>query len=171
MFTIYLDMDGVLADFDSAYVGRFGERPSSKARDEKEFRKNWTDFVMEKHFEKLGWFPGAQDLLAYVEKLREDPNVRVEILTSTGGEKYHNEVGQQKIKWLDDHNIPYTANCVPGRKHKGDYADKWSVLIDDTWDCIERFEKKGGYGIHHKNFSDTLPKLKSFYLQYLASQV
>lgn len=85
-------MDGVLCNFERRYFELYKELPGSM-RDRKLFNKNWDDFVLTKQFEKLDWWPGGEQLVEYVNSL---PDVTVEILSSSGGEKYHTEVTQQK---------------------------------------------------------------------------
>jgi hypothetical protein len=167
MLTIYLDMDGVICDFNKEYKKTFGLMPAEVDRDKKEFSKNWVVFCEGKHFEKLDWWPGAKDLLDAVSEIAKDPDVRVEMLTSTGIQKYHESVKAQKNKWLSDHGISYFANCVPGRTKKKYYAEPWTVLIDDTDDVIDAFNENGGYGILHRDVSDTITLLKSYYMSYL----
>ena len=62
---IYLDMDGVLCNFEKRYFDLFNETPGS-SRDRKEFSQNWTDFIVGNNFEHLELFPGALELLSYV---------------------------------------------------------------------------------------------------------
>lgn len=163
-------MDGVICDFDKEYHKLFGCKPDGTKRDQKEFYSNWPTFIRGNHFEKLDWFPGAKELLKFISNLqKEDPSIVVEMLTSTGGERYHDIVEQQKIVWLCDHGISYKANCVAGRKHKGEYGGKWKVLIDDTKDCIEHFEKAEGRGILHTDVNETILKVNSYYNEYLLS--
>ena len=154
--TIYLDMDGVLCDFEKKFIDLYGFISLAK-RDRKEWSKDWEDFILNQHaFEKLDWFVGGQELLAYI---RKHPNVHVEILSSSGGEKFHGEVTAQKIKWLRKHGINYKANIVPGRRHKKDWANPQSIIIDDTPDVITAWNKAGGIGILHKNLKETLKTL------------
>lgn len=171
MFTIYLDMDGVICDFNKEYKKTFGISPSEADRNKKEFSKNWTIFCEGRHFEKLDYWPGANQLLGVVSAISTDPDVTVEMLTSTGGLKYHDLVAEQKEKWLSDHYIHYKANCVSGRVNKKKFAGKWKILIDDTEDCIDGFNENGGIGILHKDVNETVTKLQNYYLQYLASKV
>ena len=80
----------------------------------------------------------------------------MEILSSSGGKKYHDIVEASKKKWLKEHNILYKANIVPGRSYKTAYATPETILIDDTADIIDAFNKAGGHGILHKDVGDTI---------------
>ena len=93
---LYLDMDGVLCSFENRYLELFGESPGS-SRDRKNFSDNWKKFIEGENFATLDWNPGGQELLAYVRTI---PNVEIEMLTSSGGLKYHTEVTIQKTQWL-----------------------------------------------------------------------
>lgn len=148
-------MDGVLCDFEQRYFELFNETPGS-TRDRKNFTPNWKTFVKGENFSTLQWYPGGKELLSFIRKYPID----VEILSSSGGEKYHGEVTVQKIKWLRDNGIEYKANIVPGRKHKKDYVTPETILIDDTPDVIEGFNKAGGHGILHKDVEKTKEMLK-----------
>lgn len=152
---IYLDMDGVLCNFEKKYTELFNRTPK-EARDNKEFNPDWKHFIKEKSFEKLEWYPGGKELLTYVKSL----NLPVEILSSSGGERFHGEVTAQKIHWLRNHGIQYKANIVSGRKKKKEYATPDTILIDDTDDVIADFNRAGGIGILHKDSGKTIEKLK-----------
>jgi len=157
MKKIYLDMDGVLCDFEGGFSEHYGPE-TLKNRDKKLWTNEWPDFILEKRgFEFLSWWPGGQELIKFVKSI---PNIEIEILTSSGGEKYHTEVEEQKRIWLKKQGIAFKPNVVPGRKHKKDYAGEGIVLIDDTLDVIQAFNKAGGIGIHHKDIGDTIEKLK-----------
>ena len=154
---IYLDMDGVLTDFEGAFAKLYG-KDTLKNRDKKIWTTEWPDFILnQKGFATLEYWPGALELVNYVSQL----GIPVEILTSSGGLKYHEQVKEQKIQWLEDHNIPFKPHVVPGRKHKKEYAGEGIILIDDTYDVIESFNKAGGIGILHKQLGETIARLES----------
>ena len=153
---IYLDMDGVLTDFNRRYAELFGENAAGEDRPDKKNSSNWTEFVMSRQFETLDWFADAKELLDFVNSL----NVKVEILSSTAGAKYHGEVRDQKIIWLNNAKLWYPANLIPGRRVKRFYSFPGNVLIDDTQDVTEEFTKYGGKAILHTDVNLTITQLK-----------
>ena len=158
---IYLDMDGVLCDFDKRFQEMFEYHPGTEAlaseRDRKNFSPNWKKFVETRQFATLDWFPGGKRLVEYVDSL----GVRVEILSSSGGISNHSEVRDQKVEWLCNAGLNYPVNIVPGRRIKQYYSWHNNVLIDDTLDVIESFNQGTGVAILHKNVDDTIKELES----------
>ena len=154
---LYLDMDGVLCNFEKRFTELYG-KDALGSRDRKNFTTNWPNFIMDGNFESLEWFPGGKELLDFIQN---ETDWEVEILSSSGGEKFHSEVAAQKVVWLCDKGIPYKANIVPGRKHKTAYATPETILIDDTEDIIVNFNAAGGLGILHKDINETLAKLRT----------
>lgn len=153
---IYLDMDGVLCNFERRYFELYKELPGSM-RDRKEFSKNWDDFVLTEQFKTLDVYPGAIELIEFVNRT----GIEVEILSSSGGEKYHDIVTEQKKYWLKSVNLTYKPNIVGGRKAKGDlFAAPDCILVDDTSDVIKHFNDKGGIGILHKEVGNTIKMIE-----------
>jgi hypothetical protein len=152
MITLYLDMDGVLANFNKKFSELEIDLP-----DKKKFR----DAVMNHSiFEHLEFMPDAIELLNHVSRLKD---VNIEILTSMGtfDETQGHRAMLQKLKWLSDKNIPYKANFVRCKQEKAEYANSQSILIDDSVGCISPFIEAGGHGILHVNSSDSIRMLDS----------
>ena len=147
---IYLDLDGCICDFEKRYEELYGATPKD-SRDRKEFSSNWKDFCRTGQFERLDWWKDGQNLIRFLDSL----NIPIEILSSSGGQKFHSVVEIQKNKWLKAQGITYPVNIVPGRANKAKYADAHKILIDDTPDVIHAFNQAGGSGILHKSFEKT----------------
>lgn len=156
MKIIYIDMDGVIADFNRRYVELFNHEPGEK-RDEK-FGERWRTLVDDEHFSSLDWMPDAQVLLDYLKSL----DVQKAILSSTGGFNDHNSISKQKQKWLTNRFIVYPAIFVPGKQYKPGYANKDSLLIDDTLSIINAFRQAGGIAVHHTNAANTIDFVESW---------
>jgi hypothetical protein len=150
MITLYLDMDGVLCNFDKAYRALDPEKA-----DRKKFREAVFTY---KIFEDLEFMPDAQELLDYVSKLE---NINIEILTSMGtyDELQGHEAKTQKLYWLHEHNIPYKANFVRAKQEKSNFAHDRAILVDDSIGCITPFAVKGGHAIHHSRSSDSVQQI------------
>lgn len=158
MKKIFVDMDGVLTDFNKKYKEMFGATPSEikSGENRTHYSEYWNQFVDRLGFEKLDWHPGAQELVHFLEKLE---NVQLCILTSAGGFDRQQEVMDQKLNWLDDRMIDWPAVVVPGRRYKAGFATGDSFMIDDTPDVIKGFCENGGSGIIHKDTAYTIEVL------------
>ena len=148
MITIYLDMDGVLADFNKEY---------SKYDPAKADRKRFRSAVLDDNiFEKLDMMPDAFQLLNHVKHLH-NKGVNVEILTSMGtfDEQQGKCAQAQKLVWLTERGITYKANFVRSKSEKAQYANSSSILVDDSIGCVAPYIEAGGNGILHVNASDS----------------
>ncbi len=152
---IYLDMDGVIADFEKRYVELFKVQPSS-TREYKEFNKFFDKFIADGHFETLELMPDAMDLVRALRNALPP----TQILSSTASEKRHKAISEQKIKWLETQGIDFQRNLVPGKELKKIYARTDTLIIDDTESVINDWRAAGGVAILHKNVADTLVQLK-----------
>lgn len=161
--TIYLDMDGVLSDFMSRYREVNGEW---KRDGEGKSSSGWREFCEGGYFATLDTWPGAADLLQFVAGL----SVNIEILTSTGGAEFHDQVARDKKQWCADHGIFYPVNAVPGRWTKKDWARPTAILIDDTQDVIDGWIQKGGQGILHRSVEQTITEIQQIMKKCLTAE-
>lgn len=152
---VYLDMDGVIANFDKRFKEKFGKRPQ-ETRNDKDFGGYFKKFIDDAEFINLELMPDALELLNYLETIE----VPVEILSSTAREDRHQEIAKQKDVWLDKHEIHYVRNFVPGKSLKYKFAEPSSIIIDDTQSVIDDWKKAGGVAIHHKDALSTISTLK-----------
>lgn len=155
---IYVDMDGVIADFRKAYLEMFGVDPLDSHK-HKAMRKNWNKFVEDGGFKELDLMPDAAIGLNFLKTVKDIP---IEILSSTANEEQYDMISSHKKEWLKKHNITYPANFVPGKRHKKEYAEKGAILIDDTLVSIEEWNDKGGIGIYHTDWITTTTILRMY---------
>ena len=157
---IYVDMDGVLADFQKKWIELYGLDPETTHKHKKEGKERFKDFVYNREFAVLDMMRDAPNLIEYLKE--KWSHVPIEILSSTANEKYYETISQQKTMWLHTHNILWKENYVPGKSHKYTYAEPGFVLIDDDRQNIEDWNKAGGIGILHKDAMTTIALLKLY---------
>jgi hypothetical protein len=154
---LYLDMDGVIANFNKKYKEFFDMEPP-EADKKKMFQKQFDEFIARNGFADLDLMPGAAHSLAYLKSL----SIPTEILSSTSDEKRHSEISKQKESWLRKHNVNFPTIFVPGKRLKQNYANPNVLLIDDTESVIKQFKAAGGKAIHHHDWVITLSTLKMY---------
>jgi hypothetical protein len=154
---IYLDMDGVIADFNKRYKERYKMEPI-EAEKSKEFDKFFDQFIADREFATLDLMPDAMLLINFLRSLK----VPTEILSSTASEKRDGAIRPQKLEWLKTNQIEFHPILVPGKRHKKDYSNANSVLIDDTSVNIDQWRREGGIGILHSDALTTINILKMY---------
>lgn len=147
MKTIYVDMDGVLTDFERRYFELFNEttresRNGSRVR----YLDHWHKLIDADQFALL---PQAKDFHELVNYLNGISEARKVILTSSGGFDRHSDVQMQKLRWLCSNSITWPAIVVPGRGYKAGFATSNSFIIDDTPDVSQSFIERGAAGVIH----------------------
>ena len=150
-------MDGVIADFNKRYKELYKIEPK-EADTYKTFDKFFTMFIAERQFATLNLMPDAIELINYLRSLK----VPTEILSSTSSEKRDAEILEQKIDWLNNQNIEFPVNLVPGKRFKRDFSNSNSLLIDDTPQNIDQWRVEGGIGILHTDAITTIGILKMY---------
>lgn len=153
MKQIYLDLDGVMADFDLFFVETF--KKNHLVIDDEEM---WNHiFSLPTFFRDLPPCPGA---LEFFESIRDLDPV---ILTACPKTDYKN-AAINKRNWVREHlgsDVPVLP--VLGGKNKSLFMhEAGDILIDDFVSNIKHWNNLGGYGIHHKSFDETNEKLKGY---------
>ncbi len=158
-YKVYLDMDGVLADFDQRFRDLSGMEP--RDFENKYGRKAFWDLIDEENKIKF-WvgiptMPGAADLVNAVK------NYNYELLTSPSAKK-QSYLG--KILWVRNHvgSVFPSKPRINFKKAKEKHLvkpqlAKTDILIDDREDTIGRWNAAGGTGIVYKNISQVLNDL------------
>ena len=152
---IYVDMDGVIADFEKRFKELTGKLPSDY-RTEKGFGTNFQKMIDGGHFETLDQMPDFDVLVLFLE------SVPVEkcILSSTARPESNFAVAMQKMQWLAKVGITWPKIFVPGKHLRQEHATPNSILIDDTAIVIDEWNAAGGIGILHTDALSTIEMLK-----------
>ncbi len=156
MTRIYLDCDGVLADFDDGFRQRFGM--DSREYEEKHGSKNFWHVIRTSgdFYQNLPLMPDARELFEAVEHLRPI------ILT---GCPFGGWAELQKMRWRDKHfpGIPMVT-CMS--KNKRDYCKPGDFLIDDYIKYRDLWLEAKGTFIHHTSAADSIRQLKDWGILY-----
>lgn len=152
---VYLDMDGVLADFFTEYAklagiksGNYRDIPPAKT-DPTLNKMVGTDF-----FARLPKFPGADQIVKMVVKLYG----RYHICSSPLRGDHENSEAQKKV-WISKHLKPAPASIIitPNKAKFAVQKDGTpNILIDDRGSNISSWEAAGGIGIKYQADEDSL---------------
>ena len=160
---VYLDMDGVIADFFGGVEKMFGvkhwkELTSVKSKGELK-QEVINRIVGSDFFATLPKFPTADQLIALIKSATGG---KFSILTSPLIGDHENSATQKKI-WISKNIEKPDEVIVSGRK------EKWAkqkdgtpnILIDDRPVNIDRWTAKGGFGILYQANKDSIIKVQS----------
>jgi 5'(3')-deoxyribonucleotidase len=155
---LFLDCDGVLADFDMAATELLGMPPRQfeKRHGLPEFWKR-----LARHSDFYGSLPLMPDAMVLFDAVRHlDPI----ILT---GLPRGDWAAPQKVRWAAEH-FPGTRiiTCLAADKRR--HAREGDILVDDTLKYRELWTGAGGIFVHHRNAQATIEELKALVPQAMA---
>lgn len=152
LFTIYLDLDGVIADFDKRFTELAGMGP--REYEDSFGREKFWDFIDIKHkikfFSKMDWMPEGKKLYNFIKQFDHK-------LLSAPSKNDASKVG--KRIWAKE-NTPETQLILSPAHNKKNYADKSNILIDDRESNIQQWREAGGIGILFKSTDQVIDELK-----------
>jgi hypothetical protein len=138
--TLYLDMDGVVADFDKFVFGNLSLNNIK--------RNDWMDQIsrIDHFFLKLEPTPYAYRLYRLACSVADN----VEFLTAFPSRRHFPTAKEDKIDWVRKHfGDDIKVNFGPYSKDKWKHARPGDILIDDRPDNIADWNEVGGNGILH----------------------
>jgi 5'-nucleotidase len=149
---LYVDLDGVLADFDAAFPSVFGLDHRSMADDDMWAKIN----AHPSFFRDLPLCPGAYDSFWGLDWPTEPI-----ILTACPRTNYA-AVAKQKRAWVRAHFGDFTVLPVMGGHNKPLFMHSLGdVLIDDLRKNCDAWEKDGGVSVLHRDWGDTLVSVRA----------
>lgn len=147
--TLFVDMDGVLADFDTHHETVFGFRACKKADN-----VDWEKVRAEVGFyENIPPMPDMLELWAFVS--------RFEPIVLTGVPKRVAEAPDNKRSWVRKHlgsHVPVI--CCPSRD-KSVYCRPGDVIVDDWDKHCHLWVAKGGHWVLHITAEDSIHQLNA----------
>jgi len=147
-YKIFLDLDGVMADFGKGVINLLGQHP-----DRLDPKEMWPAIINADHF--FLNLPKKKDADSLYNHIKGND---IEILTGLPPAASNGK--EDKIAWVK-RNISKNikVNVVPA-KDKQQFAEPHHILIDDQPKNIARWKAAGGIGILHKSTTQTVKKLK-----------
>ena len=146
-YKIYMDLDGVLCDFDKRVHEIFGKKPKEIPP-----KIMWRRLAQEKNFYgNLEWMSDGKKIWNYVCKYNP------EILT---GVPMGNWASEQKRSWCVRHLGSDVIIHTVFACDKKNFAAPNYILIDDTDRNIRQWQEAGGIAIHYRNADQTIDELQ-----------
>jgi hypothetical protein len=150
---LYLDCDGVLADFDKGATAALGMHPRAFEKSHGPGRF-WAKLARAPDFYfGLPLLDGATELFEAVRHL--DPI----ILT---GLPQGNWAADQKVRWAAKY-FPGTRIIATLARDKRKHAKEGDVLVDDQIRHAHLWEEMGGVFIHHRSVAETVHRLNGYF--------
>lgn len=169
MNTLYLDMDGVVADWDrmaqeilkkpkSSVNGRWPDEDWNRLRDYPNF------------YRKLAKMPRADELVDLARRFRDELGWKLYFLTAIPHDNDVPDAFQDKVEWAQEHYPDIRVHFGPYSKDKQDHCQPGDILVDDRPDnCGQWFSRGGiavrvrddGYGQALRELEDILDKKSS----------
>jgi hypothetical protein len=162
-YKLYLDMDGVLVNFDKGNVESKQNFKKLMLKYHDKSIETLHDIWMVRFWADLEWLYGGKELWEISKKLFNDVFILSSVGTVDPKKGKLSEAG--KRLWVQN-NMPDMPQSnviiVYGKENKIPYANKFSILVDDMPITIQRWKEKGGYGILHRasNYKKTIEDLE-----------
>ncbi len=153
MIQIYCDLDGVLTNFELSFK-RVSKGISALDYKNLYGEDKFWDLINTEgiyFWVSMPWIPGGYELWNHIKKYKPT------ILSAHSRDTFSKE--GKKI-WIRSHLRTPKFILVPSSHEKQNYSGENKILIDDYDRNILEWESKGGVGILHRNYKDTIKQLK-----------
>ena len=162
---LYLDLDGVFADFDGQL------RNYGVIKNDQTFHhthpSTWTDAQIDlsNKVEKCMSMPGFWEEIPLMDRAYElwdycEPFKPIILTAIPNKEDWFEQIKDEKQRWIDKYLGFKTRVVYCLRSEKAQRANTVTdILVDDTTQNILEWNNAGGTGILHTDVSDTIKKL------------
>jgi hypothetical protein len=153
---VFLDLDGVQADFAGAVTEKIGmDHEEAKHKTEEEIEKlaNSSHEEVRDFFANLNFLSGGKKIVNWLNS----NNIPYTILSAPLRGKYEQSSIEGKLIWLKKHTPNAASNAI-FKQDKHEHAVEKGVaniLIDDYGVKIKAWNQAGGIGIKHEDEFET----------------
>lgn len=175
--TLYLDMDGVLADFNATARTML----SASDRDETDAEKNgrWPDHQWRRILDYPNFYrilpktAIADDLVALARRFRDQLNWDVKILTAVPKKNDMKEAFQDKFDWIQEYYPDLRIRFGPYSHDKHTHCRPGDILVDDRTVNCQEWKDAGGIAIRvvHSDQKNVLQQLEDIFNQQLSKKL
>ncbi|MFW6368323.1 MAG: hypothetical protein ACOCZ9_01175 [Spirochaetota bacterium] len=153
-YQLFVDLDGVLCDFDRAVSALFGRPPKDLQP-----REMWSRLAHTPGFyTNLPWMPDGHELWNFVRPLQ--PTILTGLPRGTWAEPQKREWCRREL----GENVPVITCMAREKTEKAKAAvhpGQRMILIDDRESNGERWEAEGGIFILHESASKSIQALRA----------
>jgi hypothetical protein len=155
---VFLDCDGVLADFDGFATEILGLPPREYERKKHNNIELWEKlYAVEDYFFKLPKLPDADELVEGVRSLGFEPTILTGIPSRDGSEW----AIDQKTRWAKVHFPHLNIICCKSKEKSLNMIDGMHNVLIDDWTAYKKlWEQRGGTFIVHKSAKTSLAELR-----------
>ena len=148
MKTIYLDMDGVVADFDTFVSQVLGREVGWNVSKHDLTNEEWNKLAsIDRLYYQLPLMPDATKLVAYVNTLSHRFNIG--FLTAVPRRTTIPSAREDKQAWVNKYFPGIRMDIGPYSHDKQKWCTPGDILIDDRPSNIEEWKNAGGIAIFH----------------------
>jgi 5'(3')-deoxyribonucleotidase len=160
--TIYLDMDGVVADFNS-----YAETVLKKTDTGHKWTPDeWTRLKDNPHlYRDLKKMPLADDLTQIARKFRDNLNWNLYFLTAVPKDNDVPWAFYDKVKWAENYYPDIPVHFGPYAVDKAKHCQPGDILIDDRETTCNQWQQAGGKTIYviRRQYTQAIEELKHLF--------
>jgi 5'(3')-deoxyribonucleotidase len=149
--TIYLDMDGVLADFNSAarrFLSASREEEQAAAQGGRWPQEKWRQLAQQQNFYRhLPKTPIADRLVALAQTFEASLGWDLRILTAIPKDNDMPEVFQDKFDWVNEYYPGLRIHFGPYSDDKQHHCQPGDILVDDRTSNCTQWRASGGIAV------------------------
>jgi hypothetical protein len=156
MQTLYLDMDGVVADFDEYAYRTLGLPPSGGVYPNDVWNKLAANPRIYRDLVKTSY---ADQLVFHCSTIANKLKYDIKFLTAVPKGNDVPWAFYDKVYWARHNFATIPVMFGPFSKDKWKHCKPGDILVDDRQSNIEEWRAAGGIAIHHVDFDTTLQQL------------